>query len=706
MAALAVFAVAAVMLLAGGASAQATTATIAPDNGGGQLPPQPQDTTPEPPRHATPEPCPEEEGNTKTQEGVVSTGHIALFDVYWNPEEGELTNNPCPPTVTHVEGDALAGTSARDERTKSNINIEETIIHITNSARIDLNASDTPYPRNEYRQLWDADDLENPNGGDRMVWFLPACPPDGTAETDGLCLSFSADLLNPADWATGTTVDFLLDHVHQIDIDRQDPRYVLTYDVPEGGATGEKRANWDTADLDVNKTAVVPGEYERPMWFFTSPGTYEFQVHLQGHPNQNTARPDGLPPVSVETSVTGDVREYILHVGLMANLGVGVTAVPADSTDTTLDPDDEVTITVTANNTGPDTGENTKVDVSLPDGLKYSEHTTATTDTIECPDPNGGTPTQETYCPGTGVWAVGDLPNGDTETLTITATVADGTRGQEQTVTADIYATVDIRAIDVVELDPHLFNNEATASVTPADAANTNPNFFIGLSVPENATHATHVGSQISVNEPDDGDTLHYELVGDGAENFYVSTDHEGTFLKVARDAVIDFDRRTTGVWDLALNVRDDEDSAGNASTVVDDTIQVRIVLEENTGGFNAQAHATGPVELTDDSTKSKATFTATALRIPGGSPTASHMRIRVVEKAAGTTSGQEIDLSGHNWSQTVDQLNRGEATFTWDMTKDVGAGSYEYTVDVWVVEGSPEATLATAAAPVFTVTW
>ena len=540
-----------------------------------------------------------------------------------------------------------------------------------------------------------------------MVWVVPACPPNGPSTSD-LCLSFSAALLNPADWrdpeGTGSddgNVQYQIDHVHQIDIDRQDPRYVLAYPVPEAGATGEIDAIWNTSDADINVMQVAPGEYERPAWFFTSPGTFEFQVHIKGNPKSD--RSDGLDPVSEESSVTSDVREYILHVGLMADLGVGVTAVPADSADPTLDPGDEVTITVTASNAGPDTGENTKVDVSLPDGLEYSEHTTDTTDMTECPNPNGGTPTQETYCPGTGVWAVGDLPNGDTKTLTITATVADGTRGQEQTVTADIYATVDIQSIDVVELDPFLTNNEATDSVTPDEVTNTNPNFFIGLSVPENATHDTHVGSQISVNEPDSDDTLHYSLEGEGAENFHVSTVDGGVQLKVARDAVLDLDR-TSEVLDLTLNVRDDEDSAGNTSMAVDDTIPVRVLLEQDPYGFNAQAQATGPVALADDSTKSKATFTVTAQRLPsgsGGTATAADLRIRVVEKDSDETT-VEIDLAGYSWTQN----NQGDATLTWDITKDVGSGSHEYTVDVWVVESSPEATLATAAAPVFTVTW
>ena len=61
----------------------------------------------------------------------------------------------------------------------------------------------------------------------------------------------------------------------------------------------------------------------------------------------------GLPPVSSSPSVTGDVREYFFHVGLMADLSVAVTAEAADSADGALGPGDDVTITVKASNAGP-----------------------------------------------------------------------------------------------------------------------------------------------------------------------------------------------------------------------------------------------------------------------------------------------------------------------------------------------------------------
>ncbi len=330
-AALAIFAVAAVMLLSGGGPAQADTAalSLAPDSGGG---PSPQQTDPTP-RHATPEPCPGDEGNPNEQAArVVDSGHYALFDVWWNPEEKELTNNSCPPTVMHVPAQTPVpagpnnphgkpGTPARDDRSPSSINIGETVIHIPNSARVTLNETD--YPEDKYPELWAADDAENPDGeGDRVVWALPACPPEGSPPADDLCISFSAALLNPLDWRDPDTgypdnakVEFQIDHVHQIDIDKQDPRYVLAYAVPDADAPVPNAPLWNTADADINLMPVAVGEYERPIWFFTSPGRFEFQVHIKGHPNLDPHRPDGLEPVSEEPSVTGGVHTYTFYVG-------------------------------------------------------------------------------------------------------------------------------------------------------------------------------------------------------------------------------------------------------------------------------------------------------------------------------------------------------------------------------------------------------
>ncbi|NPA31480.1 MAG: DUF11 domain-containing protein, partial [Chloroflexi bacterium] len=68
---------------------------------------------------------------------------------------------------------------------------------------------------------------------------------------------------------------------------------------------------------------------------------------------------------------------------------------------------DTVTFTITLTNNGPNTATNVEVTDELPNGYTYVS----------------STPSQGTYDSGTGRWAVGDLANGATATLTITATV-------------------------------------------------------------------------------------------------------------------------------------------------------------------------------------------------------------------------------------------------------------------------------------------
>ena len=561
-AALAIVAVAAVMMLAGGNPAQATTTeSLAPDSGGGHVLPQQTDPTPNSARHATPEHCPGETGNTNaTAARVVDSGHIALFDVWWNPVEGELTNTSCPPTITHVPaqkgGPGQPATPARDDRYTSDINIAETVIHIPSSAAVTL--SETNYPREKYEEVWVADDAENPSGdGDRKVWVLPACPPEGPSDSS-LCIGFSAALLNPADWtnapgSSDVTVDYHIDHVHQIDIDKQDPRYVLAYDVSDDATETPYKPIWNTSDADVNVMSVEPGEYERPMWFFTSPGTFEFQVHIKGHPNDDADRPDGLKPVSLEDSVTSDVREYFIHVGIEADLGVAVTAVPADSEDMALDPGDDVTITVTASNAGPDTATDTKVEVSLPEGLTYSSHVPAT-----------GT----TYDSDTSIWTIGDLAaTGDNPpALSITATVDAETRGMELAVSATISATETVVAAGedypVPVADPDSDNNMGMAAVTVARHDNVAPMFRVTRSIDENSPRGTAVGKPVVAHDPDNG-TLEYWLTGPESAEFNVNNQGQ---ISVSDCGLLDYETKAS--YNFTLNVSDKKDEDGNDDPV------------------------------------------------------------------------------------------------------------------------------------------
>lgn len=597
-AALAVFAVAAVLLLSGGNPAQANTAeTLTTDNGGGHLRPQETGTS----THGTPEPCPGETGNTNNEAEVVSSGHIALFDVYWNDDEEELTLNPCPPTVVHVP--AAGRVPARDDRTESSINIDQTIIHIPNDAMVTL--SSTKYPQTKYPAVWTADNLENrstdSNGnpvGDRKVWVLEACP-DG-ALTDSVCFEYSADLLNPADWGIagdGVTangpVRFHIDHVHQLDTGGQGRRYVLAYNDPNDSSSVPNVATINSSNVEHGWLDVSPGEYENPVWFFTRSGRYEFQMHVTGHPEHT--RSAGESAISPDASVSSDVREFVVHVGLMADLSVGVTAEAADSADSTLDPGDNVTITIDArNNVGPDTATDTKVNVTLPEGLTHSSAVAAS-----------GT----AYDSASSVWTIGDLAKDISKTLTITATVADGTRGQEQTVKAHIFAIEEFGTEESLELDPDTKNNNDDASVTVTSIPNTAPIVSTMCSVIEFSKPGTKVCDPVEVKESDTGDTLTYSLVGEDAGHFAVQHVAGGAQIVVAQGASIEYDDEADNFYALTLTVSDGKDEHGNDDSSVDESVDVTI----NVLDFSVTLVAS----KTDPSVGEDVTFTITLENSP-----------------------------------------------------------------------------------------
>jgi len=718
-AALAIFAVAAVVLLSGSSPAQATTASPSPvvnEDGGAARP------VATPRTHATPEPCPGETGNTNTKaDHVVDSGHIALFDVYWNPDELELTNSSCPPTVEHVAAREVDGepTPAQNNRSASNINIDETIIHIPNSAKVTLNETD--YPKDKYGDVWKADALENRDTdsagdavGDGMVWKLPACPPDNAASDDdpGLCISFSAALLNTADW--DGAIEYHVDHVHQIDIDKQDPRYVLAYD----GGTARPQLQWNSANLRTATMPVAAGGYDRPEWFFTDRGTYEFQVHIRGNPQRDSDQLGGLDPISKDASVTSDVREYFLHVGAEADLGVSISDLPQSPS-----PNDNVTITITASNIdGPDEAQETKVDVSLPSGL-----VSPTVDTV----------TKGTY--SNGVWTIGSMCNPaerakpDSEppepecpqeaTLTITATVRAKTHGETLTAEATISATETVEITETVDgattvetyhvsvLDPNTDNDTATVSTTVTSIRNVDPHWDIVLMVEENTQGGTPVGDELWVFD-DDGDTLTFKELTDqelesmplapfgvnGADLFTHSVTRDGDFtgVQIAVESGASLDHETAPAYFLAMGVQDSKDAQGNADETIDDVLVVVIKLVDLIDETEDLEFSVAPTALEIDET---ATFT---LQVDGAIPdgaTDHRVGLLVLGETVATLPTTSDDAAG---------------TYTFEITGPDAAGDvrYESFVKYSCEQGTPcahipgQGTLVVVESDVVTVSW
>ena len=626
-AALAIVAVAAVMLLAGGAPAQADTVATTPGGSDSLLPqPQSKTPTPTPPRHAPPPACP------KDAAAVVDSGHIALFDVWWNDDELELTNTSCPPTIKYVPAqEAVPGgrgnpgkpaTPARTDRAASSIDINTTIIHIPNSAKVDLNAANTPYPEGEYEDLWKADALEDRDTdgdkvpeegvGDRIVWALPACPPDGTAATGDLCIAFSAALLNPADWKAGSKIEYLLDHVHQVDIDKQDPRYTLAYDKDEN-------LLWDSSDVQIVEMKVTPGGYERPVLFFTSRGTYELQVHIRGEPNRKKDRADGLKPVSMDDSVSSDMREYIIHVGAEADLSVAAIAGQKN-----VSPSEEADFAITARNNGPETVPSATVDVTIPPGLTYKSH-----------DNPVSFPFVDSDGDGVWTWDAGSLTSGASKTLVVRTTADAETHGQTMTVKATIAGTEPVKITetndkgkreeveyDLPVADEEPGNNADTASVKIDATDNAAPMFRVTRSVAENSAAGTPVGDPVDVS--DSGDTLTFILTGEGADQFAASQVSGGAQIAVAEGADLDFEFEPT--YNLVMGVSDGKDANGNADPSVDHTIAVRVELEDVAGDPTLTLSASA----TSLKKGQNVTLTATANNLPEGHGHVSYRWIQI----------------------------------------------------------------------------
>ena len=568
-AALAVFAVAAVMLLSGGAPAQADTASLAPDSGGGHLwPEQPgpgQGPGPGPTPGPTPEPTPQQtvpEECLTPPVDVVSSGHYAIFEVYWNTGDSNLVNNPCPPEVTHNADETVT-------REASHIDIGHTIMHVSGDANLTPRANNAADYRKWpflYPDAVDTNDnhmIEASEVGapySTNVWALHDCSHDANpppTESD-LCMGVSAGLLRSDDWRH---IDFEMESVREPGIGVADRGQAFVFYKYDDVPAGEDQVLWGTHNAADTGIDIDAGEYLHPRWAFTQPGTYQFQVHVNGVPDGDWTEAHSL------TSV---VRTYTVHVGTMADLSIGVTATPESAS-----PGDDVTVTISASNGGPDTATSTKVDVSLPEGL-----------TLATSPPKAPLASTGTYDSTTDVWTIGNLAKDTSATLTITATVAEGTRGTEQKVKATIYATEHIGSSDVVELDPNTENNMGMDTVTVTSIPNDEPTLGIMCSVIEFSKPGTKVCDPVKVTDPNTSDTLTFGLTGDGADHFAVQSVSNKAQIVVAQGANIEHATRSS--YSLTLTVSDGKDDHGNADASVDDSLDVMIMVRDFTVSLSA----------------------------------------------------------------------------------------------------------------------
>jgi uncharacterized repeat protein (TIGR01451 family) len=141
----------------------------------------------------------------------------------------------------------------------------------------------------------------------------------------------------------------------------------------------------------------------------------------------------GGPQEGVFACIQPSVNVELCADGTGSHTLVFLTPMPVGGTDLSLtktvdnaipDPGDTITYTITVTNDSPDAATGIQVTDVLPGGISYVSDT----------------PSRGTYTHATGIWDVGSIAGGASETLRITVTVDAGTGGTTITNTAEVSA--------------------------------------------------------------------------------------------------------------------------------------------------------------------------------------------------------------------------------------------------------------------------
>ena len=443
------------------------------DFGGGTETP-----TPTPRVHATPEACP------ANPLDVVSTGHFALFEVYWDPNDDDadghnLTGNLCPPSVVHVpnldtNGDITSYHAQRgapsfkvsdsEHAVISTLHVNETkkqslaasVVryfnsggHASDSTGTAYNDSDNKRPEDDLDRYYfaypdeDAPSSESTAGGvttktynrksdfGANVWALPYCEPEYSGYTladDDLCLGFSAGLLDAGDWGYNPP---------RYDADENEIGGPIQYHLESirepGIGTADRGYVFVYYPLDEDEDEdgnAIPDE-DRITWrsdytnenrLYITPGTYQHRHWAFTKPGryQLQVHALGYPSSALDTGAGTD-NVSVTSVVRYYNFHVGLMA------------DLSATVTAGDGDATPDPGDTVTLTVKATNA--GPDAATATKVGVELPagltfvsaTPNEG---DGTYDTATDVWTIGTMAaptttteNGKTKTTNATATL-------------------------------------------------------------------------------------------------------------------------------------------------------------------------------------------------------------------------------------------------------------------------------------------
>ena len=668
------------------------TATPTPEPAATATPTPTPTPTPEPP----PTPCgPGQNEPPANPDKTITEGHYGVFDGYWDDESETLNLNLCPPAVHHEDVTVTVGRETKivevSHRSASNINIEDTVFHIghidgiTDDEQFEHVLTEADVEKYDFLKLHEDEDQDGVDDAvGTTVWWLKVEDEHDEGmghdhheeEESPLAMGFSAALFSSDYWyLAGDTpegdkpLQYEFEVIREPGIPPEQYGHVFAFDDSEPPPLEDKTAYWDSSEADVNALPLYPGEYHHFQWIFTKPGTYKIGAQLKGHVRQtNPGNPNDLDydpnweRISDKNVETSDVQPYTFHVGLMADIAVTISA-----DNETPEPGTNVDFTVTASNAGPDNATNTEVQVTLPPGLTYvpGTDTAVTSESVD-----GDTVV---------TWDVGTIAAPATadddptqETLTVTATVGSGTRGEALEVTASTSAKESIGDAFVNELDPYTDDNYADVTVTPV-GSNNDPRFYHAFSVPERSPAGTLVGTALLARDLDEGAALHYSLTGVDSGFFTLTEVEGGVEIRVAHNAILDTDYGD-GTFDLALNVSDRLDEHGNPNSAVDDTLGVVIDVTEDADAFDVVLRVETYVPVNRE-----ALIAAEATNLPAGFD---RTRLNIAITKWGTSDELDADLANAAWVR----LRLNDASFEWEEHLQV-LGTWHYKAEVWYVD-------------------
>jgi len=250
----------------------------------------------------------------------VNTGHFAIFDAYYDLDSDEphrpteedeawaglMGLNFCPPELV-AEDDGFGNDTTT--RSQANIDINNTVFHV-DQAQHTLTADEAA----AYPFLGDA--------GDAVYWLRVGDDPNtsATEQASDFRVSFSTALFDAKYWhldGSPQPLWYEVEAEHELGVHPRVSGQIYIFDAQD--EHDPRKAIWNSGETDTGIIPMEPGQYRNLQWVFTQPGTYEIEVHLNGHVRRDD--PGNLPdgelwhPISEKDIVTSDVKTYIFRVG-------------------------------------------------------------------------------------------------------------------------------------------------------------------------------------------------------------------------------------------------------------------------------------------------------------------------------------------------------------------------------------------------------